>query len=100
MQLFFMDRYFLLLDAAVGATRAAVHSQAGLAWPWRTSAPQDHLVPLYSLMHVGRGLPESLLLRKSVNNAAWLAERWEPVRQLVRPTPGCCCGPCRWDLSS
>jgi len=84
MQLFFMDRYFLLLDAAVGATRAAVHSQAGLAWPWRTSPPQDHLVPLYSLMHVGRGLPESLLLRKSVNNAAWLADRWEPVRQLIR----------------
>lgn len=83
-QLFFMDRYFPLLDAALGAAHAAIHPQAGLAWPWRASAPQGHLGPLHSLMQAGRNLPESLLLRKSANNAGWLADRWEPVRQLAR----------------
>ncbi|HBY33393.1 MAG TPA: hybrid sensor histidine kinase/response regulator, partial [Delftia acidovorans] len=83
-QLFFMDRCFLLLDAAVGATHAAIHTQAGYAWPWRASAPQGQPGPLHSLMQAGRALPESLLLRKSANNAGWLADRWEPARQLVR----------------
>lgn len=88
MPLFFMDRGFLLLDAAVVGTHAAIHPPAGLAWPWRASAPPGHLGPLHSLMHAGRGLPESLLLRKSVSNAGWLADRWEPVRQLVRAHVG------------
>ncbi|WP_088165137.1 ATP-binding protein [Delftia sp. K82] len=83
-QLFFMDRCFLLLDAAVGATHAAIHTQAGYAWPWRASAAQGQPGPLHSLMQAGRALPESLLLRKSANNAGWLAGRWEPARQLVR----------------
>lgn len=84
MQLFFMDRCFLLLDAAVGAAHAAIPTQAGFAWPWHASAPQGQLGPLHSLMQAGRGLPESLLLRKSANNAGWLADRWAPVRQLAR----------------